>query len=296
VTELANVLLRSAQTGAIYASVALGLSLTIGSTGIFNFAHGEAVMIGAMLGALLWTSAGVPVLAAAAIAIGAAAVLGILTDVLAVRPLGRHAHATAMVSTLAVALLVSALFTEAVVRGAGGSEVRHFPDFLPWTEVYDVGGVLVNPVRLFPIVSLVILVVVLRWWLGSTHYGRAISTLADDRDAAAMRGLPVRTLQTITLAVGAALAAAAGFAAGPITQASVSMGVPLTIKGFVAVAIGGMPRLSGAIAGGFALGAIEQFTAGYLDTRLQDPIILIAVVALLYVRPRGLLGQSFRAI
>jgi branched-chain amino acid transport system permease protein len=64
----------------------------------------------------------------------------------------------------------------------------------------------------------------------------------------------------------------------------------------VAAAIGGMPRISGAVAGGMALGAVEQFTVGYLDTRLQDPMVLFALVALLYVRPQGLLGQSYRVV
>jgi branched-chain amino acid transport system permease protein len=248
-----------------------------------------------MLGVILWTSVGIPVVLAAALAIGAAALFGALTDVVAVRPLGRDAHTTAIVSTLAVSLLVSAVFTQ-VLSGADATGSRAFPEFLPWRSPVDAGGVVLTPRRIFPIVVLVVVLVAVRWFMRSTNYGRSLGALADDREAAAMRGLPVRSLQTLAFAVGAAIAATAGFAAGPVTQASVTMGAALTIKGFAAAAIGGMPKISGAVAGGFALGAIEQFTVGYLDTRLQDPIVLLALVALLYVRPQGLLGQKYRVV
>lgn len=294
--EFINVCIRSIQTGAIYASVAVGLNLTIAWASVFNFAHGESVMIGAMLGVVLWISAGIPVVLAAALAIAAAALLGVFTDLIAVRPLGDRGHSTAIVSTLGIALLVSAAFTEGIVRGAGASDSRRFPDFLPWTDTIDVGGVILTPARMFPIVALALMLVGVQWFLTRTDYGRALGTLADDRGAAAMRGLPVKRLQTVALAIGGALAASAGFAAGPVTQASVAMGLPLTIKGFVAGAIGGMDRISGAVAGGLALGAIEQFTAAYLDTRLQDMVVLVALIALLYVRPQGLLGTAYRSV
>jgi branched-chain amino acid transport system permease protein len=296
VIDFVNVALRAVQTGAIYASIAVGLNLTIGATQVFNFAHGESVMIGAMVGVILWTSFGVPVVLAAALAIGLAAVVGAATDVVAVRPLGRNAHATAIVSTLAVALLITGIFTEAVVTGADGVDARAFPTFLPWTDTHSLGGVRITPERLFPIVALGLVLLVVRWFVRSTSYGRSLGALADDREGAQMRGLPVRALQTLAFAMGAGLAAAAGFAAGPVTQASIGMGAALTIKGFVAAAVGGMPKLSGAVAGGLALGAVEQFTVGYLDSRLQDPIVLVALVALLYVRPQGLLGQSYRVV
>ncbi|MFC5752945.1 branched-chain amino acid ABC transporter permease [Actinomadura rugatobispora] len=294
--ELLNIVLRAVQTGAIYASIAVGLNLTIGATRIFNFAHGEAVMIGAMLGVILWSSAGLPVVLAAAVAVAAAALFGAVTDRVAVRPLGERAHTTAIVSTLAIALLLTSGFTEVIVQGSTGTDTRRFDSFLPWTETYSIGGVFITPDRLFPIVVLGLMLLFVRWFTKSTAPGRSLGALADDREAAAMRGIPVRSLQTMAFAVGAALAAIAGFAAGPVTQASVAMGAALTIKGFVAAAIGGMPRISGAVAGGMALGAVEQFTVGYLDTGLQDPIVLIALVALLYVRPQGILGQSYRVV
>lgn len=294
--DFLNIALRAIQTGAIYASVAVGLNLTIGATQVFNFAHGESVMIGAMVGVILWTSFGVPVVLAAVLAIGLAAVIGAATDLVAVRPLGTNAHATAIVSTLAVALLIAAVFHEAVATGSEGFDARAFPSFLPWSDTYSLGGVRITPERLFPLVALGLMLALVWWFTSSTSYGRSLGALADDRDAAAMRGLPVRSLQTLAFAIGAALAAGAGFAAGPVTQASIAMGPALTIKGFVAAAIGGMPRISGAVAGGLALGAVEQFTVGYLDTRLQDPIVLVALVVLLYVRPQGILGQSYRAV
>jgi branched-chain amino acid transport system permease protein len=296
VIEFLNISLRAVQVGAIYASIAVGLNLTIGATRIFNFAHGEAVMIGAMLGVIFWSSLGMPVLVAAALAVAAAALFGAVTDLVAARPLGDRAHTTAIVSTLAIALLLTSGFTELIVHGSSGTDTRRFAGFLPWTDTYSIGGVFVTPDRLFPIVALGAILLFVRWLTKSTSHGRALGALADDREAAAMRGIPVRSLQTMAFAVGAALAAVAGFAAGPVTQASIGMGAALTIKGFVAAAIGGMPKISGAVAGGMALGAVEQFTVGYLDTGLQDPIVLIALVALLYVRPQGILGQSYRVV
>lgn len=111
-----------------------------------------------------------------------------------------------------------------------------------------------------------------------------------------MHGLPVAKISMVAFGIGGAIAGLAGFAAGPVTQASVGVGLALTLKGFIAAAIGGIPYISGALAGGAVLGIAEQYAVSYGDSQFQAPAALAVLLIVLMLRPQGLVGKEVRKV
>lgn len=285
------------ETGAIYALVALGLGITYATSNAFNFAHGEFVMVGAVLGVVLWQSMDVPVGLALLLTVLVASAAGAATERVAIRPFAAVKDAAGwMIATLGVAIMLTAGFTIAITREPGSTDTRLFPSFLPRDRPWIVGEFLLNPNRMLLVGLLVVVAGGLLWFTKRTHVGRALGAVADDREAAAIRGIPVNRLTMLAFAIGAAVAALTGFAMGPVTQASVTIGLGLTIKGFVASAIGGMGSLGGAVVGGLALGLTEQFALRYLGTQWQDLIILAVLLVMLSIKPEGFFSRDVRAV
>jgi branched-chain amino acid transport system permease protein len=295
--ELLDTLLRGLQTGAIYGLVALGLNVVFAATNVFNFAHGELVMLGAMAGVLLWTEADVPLVPAFLLALLITGLLAALTEIVAVRPAVRFQAASVWVlSTFGMAIVIQTLTTIVVTAEPGSPPSRPFPSFWPGPESLQLGSLTVSVPRLMMIPAVLVVTGALVWFMRATATGRGLGAVADDREAAQMRGLPVARLAVTAFVIGGLVAGFAGFLAGPITQASVDTGLALTLKGFMAAAIGGIPHLGGALAGGMLLGIVEQAAVTYGDSQLQAPVALVVVLLVLLVRPQGLVGRQVRVV
>jgi branched-subunit amino acid ABC-type transport system permease component len=294
--ELIEALYRGVCSGSLFALLALGLNLPYATTRTFNFAHGQMMVVGSMGGVLLWTSVGLPVLAAAAVIVAGAALLGAVTERLAVRPLGDARDSAGWVlSTFGVLIVVGACLTIVVTRDPGATDTRYFPPFLPFADAWDAGGVDVEPHRLLLVVALAIVAAGLWAFQHRTRTGRALGAVADDREGALLRGLPVGRLAMTSYAIGAGIAALAGFVAGPVTQASLSGGFGLTLSAFIAATVGGIPTMAGAIVGGLVLGVVQQLTVVYADAQLQSATSLALLLGVLLVRPDGLFGRRARS-
>lgn len=295
--DLIDTVLRGLQSGALYALIAIGLNLVFATTNVFNFAHGELVMLGAMAGVLLWTSAHVPVAVALLLVLVLTGVLAGLTEVVAVRP-GIRAQAASVwvLSTFGVAIIIQTATTILVTAEPGAPPSRPFPNFWPGPETVAIGALTVSVPRLMMLPVALLVAGAVIWFLRSTATGRGLGAVADDREAAAMRGLPVARLSVIAFAMGGCIAGLAGFLAGPITQASVEVGLALTLKGFMAAAIGGIPHIGGALVGGLVLGVAEQLAVTYGDSQLQAPVALLVVLTILVLRPQGLVGHQVRTV
>jgi branched-chain amino acid transport system permease protein len=297
VGSLAELLLRAMQTGALYALIALGLNVVFASTNVFSFAHGDIVMVGGMLGAVLLTAGHLPTVVALAVVVILCGGIGGLTEVIAVRPTARLKATSAWVlSTLGAAIIIRTTTTVFVTREPGSLPTRTFPDFWPGPPTFRIGSTTVSMARLMLIPTAILVTLGLLLFMRRTSIGRALGAVADDRQAARMRGLPVNQLALLSFVIGGCLAAIAGFAAGPVTQASVEVGLALTLKGFIAAAIGGIPELGGALAGGFVLALAEQFAVTYGDSHLEGPISLLVLIVVLLVRPQGILGREVRTV
>jgi len=290
VYRLLDTIVRGVQVGSVYGLVALGLSVVFSATGIFNFAHGDMVMVGALLGLKLWHRDSHSLLLTVVVVMAVAGVLGGATEVVAVHGTRRSSEnsVTWVISTLAVSIIVEA-GARTYLRGGA------FPSYLHMRS-FSIGKLLIVPQRavLFPIALVVTTVMWL--WFTRTLWGRAFTAMAADREGARMRGIPVGRFAVLAFVLGAALAGFAGIAAGPITQASVAAAVPSTLQGFVAATIGGMLRPWGPLVGGLFLGLLIQFTTVYWNAAFNNVVELSLLLLILLVRPEGILGRRVRAV
>ncbi len=288
--------------GSVYALVALGYTMVYGILGLINFAHGEVVMVGAMvaltvLQALL-AAAVAPVLAmllSLLAAITACMALGYGIERIAYRPL-RHAPRLApLITAIGVSIVLQNL-----AMMIWGREYHSFP--LPFNSAsHQFGGATVNDVQIGIVIIALIIMAGLMWLVHRTRLGRAMRAVAENPSAAALMGVDINRVISVTFMLGSALAAIAGFMVSAnygIVQ--YYMGFMLGLKAFTAAVLGGIGNLRGAMVGGVLLGLIESLGAGYigdltggfLGSNYQDVFAFFVLIAVLIFRPAGLLGEK----
>jgi len=272
--------------GAIYAVVAIGFNIVYSATGIINFAQGEFVMLGGMLAVQL--SRSVPLPAAVALSVAITAAVGALVEVAFIRWLRKPTVLRMVVITIGVSILLreGALFL-------WGEGVRSLPYFTG-DEVSSVGilGARVSPQVFWVLGTVALIVAVLEWFYRRTLLGWEMQACAANKDAAALCGVPVRRLVTLSFAMAAAIGALAGAVVSPITYTSYAAGGPLAIKGFTVASLGGLGNSGGAVAAGLALGVVQSFTVSVLPAAYKDVVTLSLLLAVLVVRPSGLFASG----
>ncbi len=279
-----TIILSGLALGAVYALVAIGYNIVFLSSNTFNFAQAQLIMVGtfvAYTGLVTWH---LPVLV---VAVLAAAVVGLVAgveDLTAVMPVkDRH---TQLVTTLGAATLLGG-----ACQLIWGSQPLSVP-FLDHNEPIDFLGGRTYPVELALIAAAVVLVIVLGWLAKRTMLGQALLAVSEDREAATLRGISVRTLALGAFVFSGALAGVLGLLVGPKTFAVATLGTALAIKGFVALAIGGFGSLPGCLIGGFVVGLVESLTALHLGAQYSALMVFAVLVVLLLVRPAGLFGRA----
>jgi branched-chain amino acid transport system permease protein len=282
----ANVLVSTLTLGSIYALVAISLNILYKPTNVFNFAQGGMVMLGAMLGAVV-AGAGLPWLVTLVVVVASGGVLGWLIDRIAVTPLlNKSASATGWIaSTLAVSLII-----ENLAGKAWDSTPRVVPPPEPTsTQVHDIIGVPISSYQIVLVVVTVLIAIAIEL-IYRTRPGLAVSAVAEDREAAQLRGISPGRLSVWSFVLGGALASLAGLLAGPILYASVTLGPQLLVFGFAAAALGGIGSTRGGVLGGYVVGAVGAVATG-LAPGLQPLALFTVALAILYVRPSGVFGQ-----
>ena len=231
--------------------------------------------------------------AALVVAVLLGAVLGALEERVAVRPATARGHSAFgwVLSTLGFAILLRS--------GAAlllGPEIRAFPSILPRTH-WVIGGVIITPTQVSLVVLAFVVAVGFQLFYDRTIVGRALGAVAQDPEAAALRGIPVKRLSLLSFAIGSGIAALTGFVAAPATSAFPTIGFTFGLKGFIAAAIGGIPEIRGALLGGLALGLIESFGVDLIGAGYRDLVVFAVLLAMLVVRPAGIFGrESIRAV
>jgi branched-chain amino acid transport system permease protein len=272
--------------GSIYAVVAIGFNIVYSATGIINFAQGEFVMLGGMLSVSLAPVLPLPLAIAAAVA--ATALVGALVEAAFIRWLWKPTVLRMVVITIGVSILLreGALFL-------WGEGVRSLPYFTG-DEVSSVGllGARISPQVFWVLGTVAVIVVALEWFYRRTLLGWEMRACAANRDAAALCGVPVRRLVTLSFALAAAIGALAGAVVSPITYTSYAAGGPLAIKGFTVAILGGLGNSTGAVAAGLALGVVESFAVSVLPAAYKDVVTLTLLLAVLVVRPSGLFASG----
>ncbi len=288
--------------GSVYALVALGYTMVYGILGLINFAHGEVVMIGAMIAMTvlqaLLTAAMAPVLAvllSLLTAMAACMVLGYGIERIAYRPLRNAPRLAPLITAIGVSIVL-----QNVAMMIWGREYHSFP--LPFNSAsHQLAGAIVNDVQIAIVIVALLIMVALMWLVHRTRMGRAMRAVSENPAAAALMGVDINRVISVTFMLGSALAAVAGFmVSANYGIVHYYMGFMLGLKAFTAAVLGGIGNLRGAMLGGVLLGLIESLGAGYigditggfLGSNYQDVFAFFVLIAVLILRPSGLLGEK----
>jgi branched-chain amino acid transport system permease protein len=272
--------------GGIYALIALGFHIMWTAAKAVNFAHGDTLMLGAVL-AILGLDAGLPLWLACILSIAASCVFGILLERLAIRPFtGTTASIGWMLTTIAVGIMLEALVT---MQFGGFSRPLPSPGIEKSVSVFGAG---VYPQELAIPVFAILMMIGLRLLQRHTLIGRAMQAVAFNRQASALMGINVNSIVAISFALAAALGGAAGILIAPVTQASATMGLLLGLKGFAVAIIGGITSATGVVFAGLAFGIIEKFVEGYISTAAREIFGFSLMIVVLLAFPQGLFGKQ----
>lgn len=278
-------LLSGLAIGGIYALVALGFHVMWAAARAVNFAHGDTLMVGAVL-AILGLDAGLPLALACLLSVAASCVFGILLERFAVRPFtGSSASIGWMLTTIAVGIMLEALVT---LRFGGFSRPLPSPGVAKSVSILGAG---VYPQELAIPICAILAMAGLRVLQRRTLIGRAMQAVAFNKQAAALMGINVDGIVSLSFAMAATLGGAAGILIAPVTQASASMGLLLGLKGFAVAIIGGITSAPGVVFAGLAFGVIEKFVEGYISTAARDIVGFSLMIVVLLAFPQGLFGK-----
>ncbi len=286
--------------GSVYALVALGYTMVYGILGLINFAHGDVVMVGALtaLSVCLGLAGVVPaplaLLAGAGAAMLVCTALGLTIERVAYRPL-RHAPRLApLITAIGVSILIQ--YSAALVWG---KQYLSFPELLTPTS-YALGGASITDVQLAIFLLACALMAGLLWFIKHTRLGTAMRATEQNAEVAGLMGVDANRVIAITFALGSALGAVAGLMV--VMYYGIGhyfMGFMLGLKAFTAAVLGGIGNIPGAVLGGLLLGVIESMASGYIGdltggvfgSNYRDVFAFLVLVAVLIVRPSGLMGQ-----
>lgn len=274
--------------GCIYGLIGIGFCVIYNASGIVNFAQGAFVMLGGMATYVFMTRFQMPYAVAGIGAIALTAIVGAGIERLVVRPLWKR---SAPMFVMILATLAAQIVIERLTYLVVDDQPKTLPNFSDQPPIM-LGSIAVNIQSLFIMAGSVIIVLGLAWFFRSTRTGKAMRAVSIDAQAAALQGIPVSTMLTLSFALSAALGAFAGILLTPTQYTAFNMGVPFAISGFIAAIIGGFGRPSGAFIGGIALGLIQSMAILGLGAGFKNVAALSLLLLFLFVRPSGLLGSS----
>ncbi|HHW44728.1 MAG TPA: branched-chain amino acid ABC transporter permease [Desulfotomaculum sp.] len=268
-------------SGSTYALIGLGLTLIYGVMGLVNFAHGEFAMIGGFTTFYLVAQQQGSYLPAILVAVLAAAIAGIVVDLVAFYPLRKANPLNLMLSSLGVSI-----FLVNLSQYIFSADPRKTPTKF-MESVYHLGGASITGQRVIIIVASIILAAGIYLLVQKTSFGRAVRAASLDAETALLYGVNTDKVAFFTFALGTALAGATGALVGPLFDVYPTMGLPLTMKAFVVVVLGGMGSIPGAIIGGLIIGLAESF-ASLISSRYTELFVYLILLLVLIFKPHGI--------
>ncbi|OGF18188.1 MAG: ABC transporter permease [Candidatus Eisenbacteria bacterium RBG_16_71_46] len=281
--------------GSVYALIALGYTMVYGILKLINFAHGDVYMLGAFFAYYSARWLGVAehptplhALGVLLLAMAGCAVVGIVIERAAYKPVRRSSRLAALITAIGVSLLL---------ENAGilifGPDPKFFPQIIPSTNIALGGGVTISNQQVIILVVSVVLMIGLRFIVLKTRVGKAMQAVSHNHTAAALMGISVDRIITFTFMIGSMLAAAAGvLVALQNPKIEPLMGIMPGLKAFVAAVLGGIGNIPGAVIGGLIMGIAEVMVVGYLSPTYRDAIAFVLLIVILLVRPAGILGRN----
>ncbi|SFN28881.1 branched-chain amino acid ABC transporter permease [Variovorax sp. OV329] len=287
--QVLQLLLSGIAQGCIYGLIALGFVLIYKATETVSFAQGELMMLGAFCALAAMTFFGLPFWLAALLAVLVMALLGVLLELVVIRPvLGQPQFAIVML-TIGIGYVMRGVIT--MVPGIG-TETHTLP--VPYKdEVWKLGALVLNVEQVVIVVATAILCGLLFVLFRYSKLGIAMQASSQNQLAAYYMGIPVKRLNSLVWGLAAAVAAIAGMLLAPITFVHANMGF-IGLKAFPAAVVGGFGSLPGAIVGGLVIGVVESMAGFYLPDGFKDTAPYIVVLVMLMVKPNGLFGEKLR--
>ncbi|MBC7502674.1 MAG: branched-chain amino acid ABC transporter permease [Herminiimonas sp.] len=272
--------------GAIYSLVALGFYIMWSACKAVNFAHGDVLMVGAVL-AVVCNDVGVPQVIAIPVAIGICVGYGMLIERFAVRPFNRESNAIGwMLTTIAIGIMIESFATIKF-----GSFARALPS--PGVDrPISVFGAGIYVQELVIPVFVLVFVIGLEIFYRRTMLGRAMRAVAFNRTAAGMMGINVGRVTAFSFGLAAGLGGAAGILIGPIIQVSSTMGVLIGLKGFAVAIMASITSARGVVITGLLYGVLEKFVEGYISSAAREVVGFSVMILILLACPQGLFGRK----
>jgi branched-chain amino acid transport system permease protein len=272
--------------GTIYAIVAIGFNIIYNATGIINFAQGEFVMLGGMIGVTLRALLPMPVAIAGAVI--ATMLVGALIEMLFIRWLRRPSVLRLIIITIGLSIAIRELAL--LLWGEG---VRALPYFTGTAVTsLSVGDVHISPQVLWVLGISAVMVAALNFFFARTLLGRQMRACACNREAAQLCGISAKNMVTLSFVLSAGIGALAGCVISPITYVQYDSGSSLALKGFTVAILGGLGNSMAAVAAGLLLGTLESFSIWVIPAAYKDVIAISILLLILFVRPSGLFGNA----
>ena len=290
--------------GSVYALIALGYSMVYGILKLLNFAHGDIYMVGSFIGYGIITVFGGPQALTVNVALMlflmffcatlGGGLLGVMIERFAYRRLRNAPRIAPLITALGVSF-----FLENGAQLVLGAQFQSYNSFSWANDAIALNGftlpagVRISIAQVIVVVGAIVLMIFLTLFVRSTQTGKAMRATSFDREAAAMMGIDVDRVIVVTFFIGSALAGAAGVFNGiAYQQVWPYMGFQAGLFAFTAAVVGGIGNLPGAVLGGILIGLAESFATGYLSSTFQEAIVFAILIAVMLVRPSGLLGRA----
>ena len=274
--------------GSIYALIALGYTMVYGIAKLINFAHGDVIMVGAYI-SFISMKFGLPWWLAVIISIVACAVLGVVMEKVAYKPLRSASRISLLITAIGISYLLQNAFQ--LIFGANPQPYHAFIT-LP---ALNLGGISIQANYYITFSVSVVLMILLTLFVNKTTMGKAMRAVSEDEGAAKLMGINVDTTISLTFAIGCALAAIAGILyANCYPMINPTLGSLPGIKAFIAAVLGGIGSIPGAVIGAFILGMVEAMTKAYISSQLTDTIVFAILILMLVFKPAGILGKNVK--
>jgi branched-chain amino acid transport system permease protein len=279
---VASIVLSGVAIGCIYALIGIAYNVMFSASRVFSFTAGTLGMAGGILGSLFILKLGLPIWAGFFLALAGGALLGVVTEILAVRPvlksLDQHLY---VLSTLALALMVQQF-----------AAIEWGTDAQPFPRLLNIERTSFDQQYWLPMLACAVTIVGLEMLYRRTLLGHAFLAIAEDNYAARALGLPERNLRMASFAIAGVIGALSGFAGGQMLLAFFDNATQLTFFGFVPVALGGMGNNRGAVVAGLVLGLFQQAANFLVGGIFSSVVVFAAFILVLLARPEGLAGVA----
>ena len=273
--------------GSVYAIIALGYTMVYGIAKMLNFAHGDVIMVGGYVCFCTLNYLGLPALVAVILARVACAVLGVIIEGLAYKPLRQAGSLAVLITAIGVSY-----FLQNAAQLIWGATPKNFSSVVHFDLPAGLMSLGLSSEAVITVLACIVIMIALTTFVNRSKMGKAMRACSEDKGAAQLMGINVNRTISVTFAIGSGLAAIAGVllcSAYPTLQPTT--GSMPGIKAFTAAVFGGIGSIPGAMLGGILLGIIESMAKAYISTNLANSIVFAVLIVVLLVKPTGLLGK-----